>query len=96
MFHEKVSLGAQRQGRDGWIGAKEALVIAMIRDAVRTRRIVVYEAEIICGACHDLGHLAELIEALRNRPRLARSIALGGIEGLTRLSIDQSSIGQKL
>lgn len=96
MFHEKVSLGAQREGRDGWIGSQEALVIAVIRDAVCAGRVVIDQAEIIRRACDDLGHLAELIETLRDRPRLACSIALDRVEGFARLSIDQDSIGQEL
>lgn len=47
VFHQKISLGAQRQGRDGWIQAEEAFVIAMIRDAVCAGSVVIDKAEVI-------------------------------------------------
>ncbi len=67
----------------------------MIRDAVGAGGVIVYETEVVGCACEDLGDFAEFIEALGDRPRLAASITLGGVNRLIGLCIDQRTIRQK-
>lgn len=47
MFQKEVSTGTERERRDGWEGAEEALVVAVVGYAVGAGGVVVYKAEVV-------------------------------------------------
>lgn len=57
----------------------------MIRNTICAGGVVVDQTEVISGACEHLSDLTELVEALRNGPRLARTITLRDVYGLPGL-----------
>lgn len=46
MLEQEIARGAQRKGGDGWFVAEEALVVAVVGNAVRARSVIVHEAEV--------------------------------------------------
>lgn len=76
MLHEKVSPCAEREGSNCRVWAQESLVIAVERDAVCPRGVVVDQAEVELAVGRCLGRTAEVIETLGNRPRRIPLVAL--------------------
>lgn len=83
MFHEEITLGAEREGGDGRARAEEALVVAVVGYAVGAGGVVVDEAEVVCGVRQDFCDPVQLVEAVGQRARVAgwvfvRGYGLGG------------------
>jgi hypothetical protein len=69
MLHEKVTFRAEREGRDCRLRTQEALIIAVVGDAVLPRGVVVDEAKVIFAASGGFGALAEVVQAFGNGSR---------------------------
>lgn len=77
MFHTEIPPCAQRKTGDGRLGAKKALVVAVIGYAVCAGSVVIHQAKIVFCACRLLCDLAELVKAGSYGSRLAWTIAVG-------------------
>jgi hypothetical protein len=68
VFQEKVTLGAETERCDRGKAPEEALVIAVVGDAVCAGGVVVYEAEVELASCCGFGVTAEVVEAFWDGP----------------------------
>ena len=92
MLHEEIAFCAEREGGDGWGGTEEALVVAVVGDAVGAGGVVVYEAEVVGGGGEDLGDLAQFVEAVGDWARFAAAVAVGW-DGSGSLAVEEGAVG---
>lgn len=87
MLEHKVPPGAEREGGDGWVPAQEPLVVAVVRDAVGARGVVVDQAEVEDAARRGLGRPPQCVQASWDGPWLVPRVSTGR-DGLGCLGVD--------
>lgn len=94
MFHQKIPRGAQRQGGDARVGPEEALVVAVVGDAVVAVGVVVDQAEVVARPRRRFRRAAQPVQTRRDRTRVAGAIpARKRRDRLPRLRVDQRTVG---
>ena len=95
VLHEEVPRRAEGEGGDGRVGSEEALVVAVVGDAVLAGSIVVHKAEVVGCTCENLRRLAELVEAVGDATGGASAVAGGGGDRGGGFSVDEIAIGEE-
>ena len=78
VLQQEITAGSEREGCDSWIRAKESLIIAVKRDAVASRSIVIDQTKVVLCVGIGLGHASQKIEAFGNWSRFTLVLGLGG------------------